>query len=225
LGLFCLRSRGPPGGPRRPREGPRIALEGFPGAPGPPRAQVKNLKTHTFCRALLSGISVGFRSGALHNRPSGHPRPAGVPIVRLSYEESDRHPDRKPDLRPGSTMADHRVRINMTVQRHARHLGAAASYADNSAVRRHALCAVAACMREAAAHGTPARESWCRGTIDAGMWRCECRNTSHGIDSGGIIVWVPEGSLAGIGWRHEVALEFVCGGSFRASRPGLRRCF
>ncbi len=31
------------------------ALEGLPGAPGPPRARVEKPKTITFCRALLSG--------------------------------------------------------------------------------------------------------------------------------------------------------------------------
>ncbi len=33
LGFLRLRSRGPPGGPRRPREGPRRALGGLPGSP------------------------------------------------------------------------------------------------------------------------------------------------------------------------------------------------
>ena len=31
--LVCLKSRGPPGGPRRPREGPRIAQGAFRGPP------------------------------------------------------------------------------------------------------------------------------------------------------------------------------------------------
>ena len=31
--MVCLRSRGPPGGPRRPREGPRIAQGDLPGPP------------------------------------------------------------------------------------------------------------------------------------------------------------------------------------------------
>ncbi len=33
-------------------------------------------------------------------------RPAGGPILRLSRLQTGRHPVRKPDLRPGSTIAD-----------------------------------------------------------------------------------------------------------------------
>ncbi len=43
----------------RPRAGPRRPLWGLPGALGPPIAWSKNLETHTFCRALLSGRVVG----------------------------------------------------------------------------------------------------------------------------------------------------------------------
>ncbi len=39
--MVCLRSRGPPGGPRGPREGPLMALGGLPGAPRTPRARAK----------------------------------------------------------------------------------------------------------------------------------------------------------------------------------------
>ncbi len=53
--LVRLRSRGPPGGPRTPREGPRIGQGDLPGASRGPGARVKNLKTYTFCRTLLSG--------------------------------------------------------------------------------------------------------------------------------------------------------------------------
>ena len=47
MGLVCIRSRGPPGGPRRPREGPRIAQEHPPGASRGPGARVKKLSNKT----------------------------------------------------------------------------------------------------------------------------------------------------------------------------------
>ena len=53
--LVCLRSRGPPGGPRGPREGPTEGSGGPPGGPGPPRARIKKPKNPYFCMARLSG--------------------------------------------------------------------------------------------------------------------------------------------------------------------------
>ncbi len=55
-----------------PREGPRIAQEGLPGAPGPPRARVKKPKNPYFLqgpterpRALLSGRVYAARSHSI----------------------------------------------------------------------------------------------------------------------------------------------------------------
>ncbi len=54
--LVCLRSRGPPGGPRRPMEGPRIAQGVLPGTSRGPGARLKPPKNQYFyCRAPLSG--------------------------------------------------------------------------------------------------------------------------------------------------------------------------
>ena len=57
--LLCLRSRGPPGGPRRPRESPRIALGGLPRPPDAPVPGSKNIKINISCRARLSGPAYG----------------------------------------------------------------------------------------------------------------------------------------------------------------------
>ncbi len=48
--MVCLGSRGPPGGPRRPREGPRIAQGGLPGASRGPGARVKKPRNPYFLR-------------------------------------------------------------------------------------------------------------------------------------------------------------------------------
>ncbi len=58
--MVYLRSRGLAGGPRRPRQGPRRAVGALPAAPGAPGARAKKLKTHTVCRAPLSGRGWGF---------------------------------------------------------------------------------------------------------------------------------------------------------------------
>jgi hypothetical protein len=54
--LVCLRSRGPPGGPRRPREGPRIALGDLPGPPDPPGPGSENLKARVIALIALPDI-------------------------------------------------------------------------------------------------------------------------------------------------------------------------
>jgi hypothetical protein len=54
VALVCPWFRGPPGGLRGPREGPRIAL-GASRGPRTPRARVKKPKNLYFCRARLSG--------------------------------------------------------------------------------------------------------------------------------------------------------------------------
>jgi hypothetical protein len=89
--LVCFGSRGPPGGPRRPREGPRIAQGDLPGASPGPGARAKNVKTHIFCRALLTGreAAATLRRERAQNR-SLNPHPAtgqflpSEPIVWLA---------------------------------------------------------------------------------------------------------------------------------------------
>ena len=51
--LVCLRSRGPPGGPRRPREGPRRAQGDLPEASRGSGARVKKIKN----LYLLQGLT------------------------------------------------------------------------------------------------------------------------------------------------------------------------
>jgi hypothetical protein len=56
---FVMGRAGLRDGPRRPREGPRIALGDLPGASGAPGARATYFKTHIFCGALLSGPEKG----------------------------------------------------------------------------------------------------------------------------------------------------------------------
>ena len=68
----------------------------------------------TLCYAIVlpgrkSGFRAGFRPdssrGNLKIGPPAGLRPAGGPILMLSRLESGRNPARKPDFRPGSTIA------------------------------------------------------------------------------------------------------------------------
>ncbi len=72
------------------------------------------------CYALvLPGRKFGFRTGfrppssweSPEIGPSGGRRPAGGPFVRIARLESGRNPARKPDLRPGSIIVQHRVLV------------------------------------------------------------------------------------------------------------------
>ena len=64
---------------------------------------------------MLPGRKSGFRAGfrpdssreSIKIGPPGGLRPAGGTILRLSRLESSRNPARKPDFRPGSTIAKH----------------------------------------------------------------------------------------------------------------------
>jgi hypothetical protein len=66
---------------------------------------------------MLPGRIAGFRAGLRPNSnlesveigPPAGLRPAGGPILRLSRQESGQKSARKPDFRPGSATAQHRV--------------------------------------------------------------------------------------------------------------------
>ncbi len=99
FGLVRGRSREPPEGPQRHRDGPRRALRALSGASAAPGARVKNLKTHTFCGALLSGPGEGAKLAAHpvteHRRFSRVVRPFLVRVwrvwrVRVSPEATTR---------------------------------------------------------------------------------------------------------------------------------------
>ena len=69
---------------------------------------------HTLCYAIVlpgrkSGFRAGFRPDSIRESieisPSAGRRPAGGLILMLSRLESGRNPARKPDFRPGSTIA------------------------------------------------------------------------------------------------------------------------
>jgi hypothetical protein len=81
--VVYLRSRGLPGGLRRPREGPRRALGGLPGPPDPPGPGSNNLKTYTFCRALVSGRVDGFGHRSGPNRWQSQPAKVGCEATRF----------------------------------------------------------------------------------------------------------------------------------------------
>ena len=83
--LFCLRSRGPPGGPRRPREGPRMALGG---APGPPRARVKKPKNLYFLHAQATRPLTSPSLGRAR-------RPAASGFRQTGCLDEPRHPGRR----------------------------------------------------------------------------------------------------------------------------------
>jgi hypothetical protein len=68
--LVCLRSRGPPGGPRNSPKPRQIVAGGLPGAPGPPRARVL-VREAWGVRSGLAGGSSGFLVS-----PRKFPRPA-----------------------------------------------------------------------------------------------------------------------------------------------------
>ncbi len=98
------------------KEGEGGPLGGNPGVriPGSGRTSKKNLPVGTLCYAIVlpgrkSGFRAGFRQDSIRESlkigpPAGF-RPAGGPILKLPRLESGRNPTRKPDPRPGNTIA------------------------------------------------------------------------------------------------------------------------
>ncbi len=87
--MVCLRFRGPPGGPRTPRGGPRRALGGLPGPRTPPGLGQKKQKPIFFaglCGEWLRSACrpgwVGGRGG-WENRITLMSNPAGFAIARI----------------------------------------------------------------------------------------------------------------------------------------------
>jgi hypothetical protein len=70
--------------------------------------QVTSSQLTTICHAIVLPIRKGV-FGAGFRPDSDCDRPAGVPILRLSRLESGQNSARKADVRPGSTIAQHRV--------------------------------------------------------------------------------------------------------------------
>ncbi len=80
---------------------------------GAPRQGRSSGAGGTLCFAIaLPGRKSGFRAGFRpdsNRETSKSARPAGEPILNVSQLESGRNPARTPDVRPGSTIAQHRV--------------------------------------------------------------------------------------------------------------------